>query len=350
LCSSQIGSVECNTVMSLCNVCKLSVIRNSRDKIICKQCKSYFHGKCVGLGQTEIDQLVNGPGWSCKNCVKEFRIQRSNSDTTPVRVNSPPAVNGSFITLETLNTSLEDLKALIVSNNERLREDLSISIRTCTEKIERTTEMLAEQAELIQTQQVVIKNLTDENVALRTRLDAVCCQMDDLEQYSRRNTLEINGVPSLTNEDVTDTVLKVCKSVGVNISKDSIDACHRLMKRGNRPAPGIMVKFVRREDAHDLMRKRKMKGDLNTRHLGLTGETRSIYINRSLTPKRRLLFARAKQLQRDGRIKYVWTDHAGNIKVRIDDGGKAFSIKNENDLSSFSEDPSVESGLPSARA
>ncbi|XP_039299102.1 uncharacterized protein LOC120354963 [Nilaparvata lugens] len=119
--------------------------------------------------------------------------------------------------------------------------------------------------------------------------------MDDLEQYSRRNTVEIYGVPSVADEDVAEVVLQVCKTLNMDVNKDSIDACHRLRKRENRPTAGIAVRFVRRSDVETLPQRRKMKGDLNTQHMGFIGDAKPVYINRSSTAKMRLLFARCEK-------------------------------------------------------
>ncbi|XP_039276066.1 uncharacterized protein LOC111055986 [Nilaparvata lugens] len=98
--------------------------------------------------------------------------------------------------------------------------------------------------------------------------------------YSRRNTVEIYGVPSVADEDVAEVVLQVCKTLNMDVNKDSIDACHRLRKRENRPTAGIAVRFVRRSDVETLLQRRKMKGDLNTQHMGFIGDAKPVYINR----------------------------------------------------------------------
>jgi hypothetical protein len=90
-----------------------------------------------------------------------------------------------------------------------------------------------------------IEDLTKE------RVEQLEQRLDDAEQYSRRNCVEIHGVP-VSGGDVLTTV----KNVGMSM----IDACHTL---GTKPStsgpPGIIVKFVRRMDAEKLLSKRRDK-------------------------------------------------------------------------------------------
>lgn len=54
--------------------------------------------------------------------------------------------------------------------------------------------------------------------------------MEDCEQYSQINTLEINEMPQENNEDVLEIVKKVGLSLEFDIKNEMIDICHRLRK------------------------------------------------------------------------------------------------------------------------
>ena len=77
---------------------------------------------------------------------------------------------------------------------------------------------------------------------------------NDLEQYVRRECVEIRGIPlpsSHSKEDTNEIVLKVAKLMGVDIEDRDISISHRLRNsesykgKGNK-SPPIVVKFVRR--------------------------------------------------------------------------------------------------------
>ena len=73
----------------------------------------------------------------------------------------------------------------------------------------------------------------------------------ELEQYSRRECLEIQGIPVLESEDTNKLVMKVGELVGVPIEQDHISVSHRLPTstkyKGKKAEPAIIVKFVRRD-------------------------------------------------------------------------------------------------------
>ncbi|KAL8589255.1 hypothetical protein ACOMHN_039898 [Nucella lapillus] len=56
-------------------------------------------------------------------------------------------------------------------------------------------------------------------------------KVDSLEQYTRRNSISISGVPEHVNasaQEDTDLVQKLGEAVGVKLTKDVIDRSHRV--------------------------------------------------------------------------------------------------------------------------
>ncbi|KAG8261958.1 hypothetical protein J6590_063504 [Homalodisca vitripennis] len=77
----------------------------------------------------------------------------------------------------------------------------------------------------------------------------------DLEQYSRRNTVDIFGVPESADENnlsLKKTVIEIGTALGVKLTEDGIDACRRISGGKNRPTSCIIVKFLRRDDPANL--------------------------------------------------------------------------------------------------
>ena len=72
--------------------------------------------------------------------------------------------------------------------------------------------------------------------------------VDNLEQYSRHDCLEITGIPEFTQEN-TDKIIKDLSSIiCVNIQDDDISVSHHLpvSNSGEKNTnPAIIVKFVR---------------------------------------------------------------------------------------------------------
>ena len=63
---------------------------------------------------------------------------------------------------------------------------------------------------------------------------------NNLEQYGRREMIEISGIPHEQNKDCIDLAHQVCKLAAVDIKKKRIEIAHRI-KNGD-----IIVKFTDR--------------------------------------------------------------------------------------------------------
>jgi len=57
--------------------------------------------------------------------------------------------------------------------------------------------------------------------------------VEELEQYNRRNNLEITGIQAADEEDELGIVLKIVAVLEVDIKREDIVACHPLKKRGS---------------------------------------------------------------------------------------------------------------------
>ena len=126
------------------------------------------------------------------------------------------------------------------------------------------------------------KELVAENKILKSTLHSMEKKMsqihdkyNDMEQYSRRECLEIHGVPQPQDpksENTNDVVLRVGKLMGINLSQEDISVSYRLLTstkyKGKRSEPLIIVKFVRRDMKEKFYRARKQLKGLTTHDIG----------------------------------------------------------------------------------
>ncbi|XP_075232211.1 uncharacterized protein LOC142330652 [Lycorma delicatula] len=148
----------------------------------------------------------------------------------------------------------------------------------------------------------------------------------------RSNSLEIHGVPEDKTKDVYEVVKNVGSALNMNISREDIDVCHRLGRRSNSNTPaGISVKFVRREKKQEMLGKRRVKRDLTNQHLEIHQNMAPIYINESLGPVKRKLFAAARMLKKDKQYTYLWIRN-GKIFIRKNQGDSALPINSMDDI------------------
>ena len=71
-----------------------------------------------------------------------------------------------------------------------------------------------------------------------------------LEQYSRRECIEIQGIPqNIRIKNLEDTMTKIFEKNGISVNKRMIVACHRLSK-----ITKTIVKFANRKDAKPILK------------------------------------------------------------------------------------------------
>jgi len=66
--------------------------------------------------------------------------------------------------------------------------------------------------------------------------------LDSLEQYTRKNSLEIHGVPKEAYSSMEEVVLTIANALDVDISSNDVEISHHLKRRNSNTA--IIVKFA----------------------------------------------------------------------------------------------------------
>ena len=86
----------------------------------------------------------------------------------------------------------------------------------------------------------------EENVsALNSRGYDVEVKLDELEQYGRRDCLEITGIPILLDDNQVLLVQEMSAIMGVDLDKKDISIAHRLPPT-KKEKDRLIVKFTRR--------------------------------------------------------------------------------------------------------
>lgn len=217
-------------------------------------------------------------------------------------------------------------------DRKRLETQFNDSFEFAHKKIEDQNVLMVEQGRKLDDCLKVIETLRQESVALHNKVKSLESRLEDMEQYTRSNCVEIFGIPEEKNEDVYEVVKKVCNSLDMNISREQIDVCHRLGKPRGSPRPaGVIVKFLRREDKQKLISKRKVKRNLSTQHLGYQQPAVPVYVNESLSPERRKLYSAARDAKKSKNYAYLWTQN-GRILMRKEQGSVVIRITTMDDL------------------
>ena len=134
--------------------------------------------------------------------------------------------------------------------------------------------------------------------------------IDRLEQYSRRESIQITGIPEEKDENVVEKVIELGKKIGVDLEERDVSVAHRNGKRRY-----ILCKMTSRTAANKMISARKRLKDIP--------ECASkVYINEDLTPLRSRLLGYAKSLSM---VKRVSTKN-GRIFCNIADSSNSLVI------------------------
>lgn len=287
-------------------------------KVMCNDCSKEFHANCLRMSKADIDCITaDGLVWRCSNCAADRRkSMRLESDV----------IEGK--------TSLDDLMKVIqeIRDSQKVYEKgYNVAYEALNDRLEENTSVLKMQGEKMEKYFNLIEQLSTENKQLKQKIKVLEERLEESEQYSRCNAVEIHGIPQEANENVVDLVKCVGNALDMNISDTMIDACHRLGKKQNGSPPGIIVKFVRRLDKEEFLRRRRVKRTLSTRHMGRTDD-RPVYVNESLSPARRKLLAMTRAVQREKNYKFLWVRN-GKIFVRREENAAFTIVTSQDDLS-----------------
>ena len=144
------------------------------------------------------------------------------------------------------------------------------------------------------------------------KLEETC---DELEQYSRRNTVRIRGIPEALNEN-TDALVKelAARKLEVPVVDHDIVRSHRVgRKEDDRRTPrDLIVRFTTHNTKVAVMRAaRKLRGS-------------STFINEDMTRTRSTIAWEARNLKRDNKLTDTWT-RDGIIFIKPDNLIKSFT-------------------------
>ena len=134
--------------------------------------------------------------------------------------------------------------------------------------------------------------------------------LEQLEQYGRRENLKFLGVPQMTNENTNEIIKKLLRKLNIEIFEKDILISHRIKKRiygndeKNSTCP-IIVRFSNRNIRNKIYSKRTSINQIPDYEM--PGMER-LFIDENLTGYRKMLFSKAKKLQKEHGYKFLWTN------------------------------------------
>ena len=173
-------------------------------------------------------QPQNKKAGACKP--KSPTPSASESDEN-VSITETPA---SLKSLQDMILNLTSKVDTLVGNNKTVQnelEDIKRAIGATDESMQAMNDKLSSLKEDIKKQEERSGNLPTEVKWLSKELDINRLKLDEVEQYTRKNYLEIHGVPADVDSSCEEIVLALAEKVEVDLRSTDIEITHRLQPR-----------------------------------------------------------------------------------------------------------------------
>ena len=152
------------------------------------------------------------------------------------------------------------------------------------------------------------------NVKLMERLVVTERKCWANEQYSRRECLEISGIPeSVSDNALEDKIQGVLRGIDAEVDTENIESCHRLKGKGSKGR--VILKLSKRKDAEKIKLNKKKLKNIDHRKIGLSSGTK-VFINESLCGYYKLLWSKCKKLFLEKKIASFWVTN-GTVKIKL---------------------------------
>ena len=142
------------------------------------------------------------------------------------------------------------LRDKLRENLETMKADSQKQIELLKIESQNQIKLYDERFEIMESQIQVIKRVNDELVTRIGQIEKNCYRNS---QYSRRECIEISGIPAdIENKSLENTALEIISRAGVNVHNENVEGCHRIGRNN-----ATILKFSRRKDCYATLKVRK---------------------------------------------------------------------------------------------
>lgn len=290
------------------------------DGVKCYLCSEVYHYECAGVAEG-THRRKGAKARQAWRCAQNCRVSEKKEE--PPKQFSDEDDSGS-VALESIKDP--DLKTIF----SFLMVKMSV--------IEKSSKFLSDKYDdLLQKNEVLEKKLKE----LKKEKDEEIRQLKEkyyeMEQYERKNNVEIFGLEASPDEDVYDLVTKVVSRYDDKFIRGDIDYAHRLPSKNKSRPPSIIAVLKSRMERNallDVIKKDKKKKKLLQKDIlpNSTKPNNEVYITQNISGFYKNLLWKVKESAQLKGYKYVWYNNC-QVLVRKKDGDKnVLRIRDENDL------------------
>jgi archaellum component FlaC len=304
--------------MSHCGVCKKSC-EDGVNSAKCVSCEGVFHVECLKKQDGEIVKSRSCKDWKCKECRQTASSNDSSSPNTVITKDFLLKVMENF-----KNEIFIELKSV---KNETL--ELKVSVQHLSDSMDDITKQFSDFQKELNKVKAENQELRGGNILLNRRVTELEERVRDLEQYSRKNNVEISGIPKTPNEDVKTIVREVGKALGVEVQPSQIAAAHRIPSYNKTRVPSLVVQFTERTMKEAFITKfkesRSQSFHLTANKVNHNFPNDRVYVNDHLSPENKVFFAKLKAKCKELGYAFVWC-RDGKFFIRKSAGERAIKV------------------------
>lgn len=300
-----------------CAKCNKGLSKNG-SHFQCQACFGTFHRGCIKGLLADIRAGICRT--HCNNCETDSRTDDDEQDEIKkdfekILKDIQKKVSG----IPTLRSQLESIS----SSMSMLSDKYDILIAEHEQSKQKITELKKN-----------VTNINNKIIYLEKCNSALEQKVQEYDQASRKNNLEIVGVEQLPEENLREVVTKTGQLI--NVSSTEIDWVSRRRQQrtdSGKPAP-ILIGFKAtnsgaKERDTWIAQRRNLKEFTSDVITGGTMQNK-VFINEDLTKAAKELLWNTKK-RMHGLWKYVWVSN-GKILAKKNDGDKAVWVRAESDL------------------
>ncbi|XP_026325743.1 uncharacterized protein LOC113234605 [Hyposmocoma kahamanoa] len=311
----------------------------------------------MSLDETQLTAKMRDV-WNCPECVSKKPVSKKN-DNTPIRnvntsrgnkrpaLNSPPTDNSrASMSRDDIREILEVMTKNMDDNFAKMRQNMTSALDEQLKPIRAELSQMNDSMNFISNQyedlkkvheasQLRVTELEKQSVELKATVEDLTLRINQVEQQSRQNNVELQCVPEDKNENIMQIIHQLGKTIGCRLNDNDVLNCTRTAKvnRSSTRPRSIVVQLASPRLRDQLLastisfNKANPQNKLNSSHLGLSGNITPIFVTEHLSPSNKVLHAAARRAAKDKGYKYVWI-RSGKIFLRKSDDTEFILVKN----------------------
>lgn len=282
--------------------------------LTCVDCEfSYHFGECSETNTTKAKNAAAKKSWTCPTCriaktrggQEQEKSKQSKETKDHEDGNLLAQINKKLAALMEMKSTVENIEKKVQSVSDQY-DGLLAEMRSQRQEITYLKERIEK-----------VENADNKETTQLKR------KINDLEQYSRQQNLEIHGLPWTVNENLLEKLNDLALELDLPpLSEQELEGLHRLPTKPEK-TPVVLLRFFSRATRDRWLQK---KGQLR-------GNKPQIYENLTAQNKRLLWLVKAEA--KANNYQYTWQKN-GKIFVRKKTGDCAIRINSEDELAKIS--------------